>query len=75
MSDEIIRRTDSLSGLQNLIFDLERQLTEVTANFERECQNGDRLAEALGVPRTEGGSLRVQRMLNVIEALRAGGAK
>lgn len=38
--------------------------------LERECQDGDKLAEALGVPRTEGGSLQVQRMLNVIDALR-----
>lgn len=50
--------------------ELERQLAEVTANFERECSDGDRLAEALGVPRTEGGSLQVVRMLGVIAALK-----
>jgi len=38
--------------------------------LERECKDGDRLAEALGVPRTEGGSLQVLRMLNAIDALR-----
>lgn len=66
-----------IKALSTRIADLERQLAQVTAerdalktNFERECQDGDRLAKALGVPRTEGGSLQVQRMLNAIDALK-----
>jgi len=43
--------------------------------LERECKDGDRLAEALGVPRTEGGSLQVLRMLNAIDALRVDAEK
>jgi transposase len=37
--------------------------------FERECQDGDKLAEALGVPRTEAGFLNVPKMLAKIRAL------
>ena len=39
--------------------------------WERECQDGDKIAEALGIPRTEGGSLNVTKMLAKIRALSA----
>ncbi len=41
--------------------------------FEQECKDGDRLAEALGVPRTDGGWLNVPKMLAKIKALRSNG--
>ena len=40
------------------------------AEFERECKDGDKISDALGVQRTEGGSLHVPKILNAITTLK-----
>lgn len=50
---------------------LNATVTRLNGEFERECRDGDRLCQALGVPRTEGGSLNVPKLLAKIKALSA----
>ena len=47
------------------------EVADLRVAFERECSDGDKIAAALGVPRTEGGSLMVARMVNRVNALEA----
>lgn len=51
--------------------ELSARVAALESSFERECQDGDKLCEALNVGRTEGGSLQVQRMLMKVAALEA----
>lgn len=48
--------------------DAEAEAATLREAFERECADGDRLCDALGVSRTEGGSLNVPKMLAAIKA-------
>ena len=47
---------------------LREQLAAAQQGWERECQDGDEVAAALGVERTEGGSLNVPKILAAIAA-------
>lgn len=46
------------------------QWNEARAGWERECADGDKLCEALGISMTEGGSLQVAKMVNAIAEAR-----
>lgn len=65
--DEVLR---TRSATANIPFG-EKHPHVIESLFEEECKDGDKVAAALGVPRTEGGRLQVARMVNRINALEA----
>jgi hypothetical protein len=70
---DITRLHDSLTAEVNARLEAERQIAaerekvrRMETALERECKDGDAISYAVGVARTEGGSLQVQKILNAI---------
>lgn len=59
--------SDHARSLERANAALAEQLAAARKDFERECADGDRLCAALGIERTDGGSLQIQKMLNKIK--------